>query len=76
MVGSGAAGGVMARELARPGFSVVVLEQGPRLESWDFRHDEWGYKNNEELDWGRRQGHPQTYRRSEEETAEISDSAV
>ena len=36
VVGSGAAGGVMARELAQSGFSVVVLEQGPRLAPSDF----------------------------------------
>jgi ribulose 1,5-bisphosphate synthetase/thiazole synthase len=36
IVGSGAAGGVMARELARNGFSVVVLEQGPWLTERDF----------------------------------------
>ncbi|MEP6547448.1 MAG: FAD-dependent oxidoreductase [Gammaproteobacteria bacterium] len=35
IVGSGAAGGVMARELAQAGFSVVLLEQGPRLSSAD-----------------------------------------
>ena len=39
IVGSGAAGGVMARELAASGFEVVVLEQGPRLAAGDFRHD-------------------------------------
>ncbi len=43
IVGSGAAGGVMARELAQAGFSVVVLEQGPRLSSADFEHDELKY---------------------------------
>jgi choline dehydrogenase-like flavoprotein len=40
VVGSGAAGGVMARELSRNGFSVVVLEQGPWLTEKDFSHDE------------------------------------
>jgi choline dehydrogenase-like flavoprotein len=40
IVGSGAAGGVMARELAQAGFSVVVLEQGPRYTPADFQHDE------------------------------------
>src|SRR5689334_10085818 len=39
IVGSGAAGGVMARELSRNGFSVVVLEQGPWLTERDFSHD-------------------------------------
>jgi choline dehydrogenase-like flavoprotein len=43
VVGSGAAGGVLARELAQAGFSVVVLEQGPRLTSADFEHDELKY---------------------------------
>lgn len=40
VVGSGAAGGVLARELATAGFQVVVLEQGGWTESHDFRHDE------------------------------------
>ena len=43
IVGSGAAGGVMARELSQAGFSVVVLEQGPRLGPGDFEHDELKY---------------------------------
>lgn len=42
VVGAGAAGGVMARELSTAGFSVVVLEQGPYLRTEDFRHDELG----------------------------------
>ena len=40
IVGSGSAGGVMARELSRAGFQVLVLEQGPRLSEKDFTHDE------------------------------------
>ncbi len=43
IVGSGAAGGVMAQELAQAGFTVLVLEQGPRLEAADFEHDEYKY---------------------------------
>jgi choline dehydrogenase-like flavoprotein len=43
VVGSGAAGGVMARELAQAGFTVLVLEQGPRLTPSDFEHDELKY---------------------------------
>src|SRR5215475_3102506 len=40
IVGSGAAGGVMAKELSTNGFRVVVLEQGPYLKESDFVHDE------------------------------------
>jgi choline dehydrogenase-like flavoprotein len=40
IVGSGAAGGVMAKELSTAGFRVVVLEQGPYLTESDFTHDE------------------------------------
>ncbi len=42
IVGSGSAGGIVARELSRAGHSVVVLEQGPWLDARDFRHDELG----------------------------------
>jgi choline dehydrogenase-like flavoprotein len=40
IVGSGAAGGVLAKELSTNGFRVVVLEQGPYLTPADFSHDE------------------------------------
>jgi choline dehydrogenase-like flavoprotein len=40
VVGSGAAGGVLASELATAGFEVVVLEQGPWQQPAQFTHDE------------------------------------
>jgi choline dehydrogenase-like flavoprotein len=40
VIGAGAAGGVMAKELSTAGFRVVVLEQGPWLQPNDFHHDE------------------------------------
>src|ERR1700736_348356 len=40
IIGSGGAGGAMAKELSTSGFEVVVLEQGPRLETKDFQHAE------------------------------------
>jgi choline dehydrogenase-like flavoprotein len=42
IVGSGAAGGILAKELSAAGHTVVVLEQGPRLMQADFDHDEFG----------------------------------
>lgn len=42
IVGSGAAGGILAKELSTAGFSVVVLEQGPRLADNAIDHDEFG----------------------------------
>jgi choline dehydrogenase-like flavoprotein len=69
IVGSGAAGGIMAKELSVAGFSVVVLEQGPRLTEAQFDHDEFGAfmqgknANNPAL-------HPQTFRRTASAQAE------
>jgi len=40
VVGIGAAGGVMAKELSTAGFRVVALEQGPWRHEKDFQHDE------------------------------------
>ena len=70
IVGSGAAGGVMAKELSVAGHSVVLLEQGPPVKAADFHHDEWGYDNNLELTWGRSKGCPQTFRKFESDVAE------
>lgn len=43
VIASGAAGGVVAKELSTAGFTVVVLEQGPYLKERDFSHDEIKY---------------------------------
>ena len=40
IIGSGAAGGVLAKELSTNGFRVVVLEQGPYLTEKNFVHNE------------------------------------
>jgi choline dehydrogenase-like flavoprotein len=40
IVGTGAAGGVLAQELATAGFDVVAMEQGPWQHESDFSHDE------------------------------------
>jgi choline dehydrogenase-like flavoprotein len=40
IIGSGAAGGILAKELSTNGFRVVVLEQGPYLTESDFTHNE------------------------------------
>ncbi|HEX7089867.1 MAG TPA: GMC family oxidoreductase [Longimicrobiales bacterium] len=70
IVGSGAAGGVLAMELAEAGFRVVVLEQGPYRRAGDFRHDELA-------SWfelepaGSLQDFPQTFRRSERDEATV-----
>jgi choline dehydrogenase-like flavoprotein len=68
IVGAGAAGGIIAKELATAGFRIVVLEQGPYLKERDFEHDEikylrqWAISN----DYSRQ---PNTFRRSEKERA-------
>jgi choline dehydrogenase-like flavoprotein len=68
VVGAGAAGGVVAKELAQAGFRVVVLEQGPYLRERDFRHDEiWALHDHGLTNDPRLQ--PNTLRTHEAETA-------
>lgn len=69
VVGSGASGGIMARELARAGNSVVVMEQGPRMAAHEFEHDELKYRQlsgitNSPIT------NPQTFRSDESKKAE------
>lgn len=68
IVGSGSAGGVMARELSRAGFRVVVLEQGPRMSEKDFTHDEIKIFNENYLT-NKPDIQPQTYRRRASDAA-------
>jgi len=44
VVGSGASGGIMARELSQAGNTVVLMEQGPRMSPGEFEHDELKYR--------------------------------
>lgn len=68
VVGSGAAGGIIARELSRAGNSVIIMEQGPRLEPWEFEHDELKYRQLSGIT-NNPATNPQTFRRDEKETA-------
>jgi len=43
VIGAGAAGGIIAKQLSTAGFQVVVLEQGPYLREKDYTHDEIKY---------------------------------
>jgi choline dehydrogenase-like flavoprotein len=68
IVGSGAAGGILAKELSTAGFKVVVLEQGPRLTEADFGHDEFGtFMRSANSNDPAKQ--PQTFRATSEEKA-------
>lgn len=70
VVGAGAAGGVVAKELAVAGFSVVVLEQGPYLRERDFKHDEFGVMFQPAMTNDHKR-QPNTYRRNESEKAVV-----
>jgi choline dehydrogenase-like flavoprotein len=75
IVGSGASGGVLAKELSSNGFRVVVLEQGPYLKESDFTHDEvkvfaeHSLTNNPKLQ-------PVTFRKNPAEKAQLQQSVL
>ncbi len=69
VVGSGASGGIMARELSRAGNSVIVMEQGPRMGPADFEHDELKYRNLSGIT-NNPATNPQTFRNSPDKKAE------
>jgi choline dehydrogenase-like flavoprotein len=70
VIGCGAAGGVMARELSSAGFRVVVLEQGPWRHEKDFRHDEADvmYRSGLTNDFRKQ---PNTFRKTQSEAAKL-----
>jgi choline dehydrogenase-like flavoprotein len=68
IVGSGAAGGVVAKELSTAGFRIVVLEQGPWRTEAAFTHDDIEIFGDKRLtnDWA---VSPNTFRKSEKDKA-------
>jgi len=73
IIGSGSAGGVLARELSVAGFEVVVLEQGRYRTTEQFNHDELAVAFNHEYVGGPHGGDPQTFRSRPSETATLAD---
>lgn len=69
IIGSGAAGGIIARELSTAGFDVVVFEQGPYRKAADFTHDEYDVIIRSELLGGGPKLSGQTFRHDESEVA-------
>ena len=69
IIGSGAAGGILAKELSTAGFDVVVFEQGPYRRAEDFTHDEYNVVFEDELGGGGTQASGQTFRQYEHEVA-------
>jgi choline dehydrogenase-like flavoprotein len=69
VIGSGSAGGILAKELSTAGFSTVVLEQGPYRKVNEFSHDEYSVVIRNELLGGGPEVHGQTFRHHEHETA-------
>jgi choline dehydrogenase-like flavoprotein len=72
VIGAGAAGGVLARELATAGFGVVVLEQGPYRTAADFTHDELKVFMQNEMTSHPSWHDPQTFRHLESEQALVA----
>jgi choline dehydrogenase-like flavoprotein len=70
IVGSGAAGGIIAKELSTNGFRVVVLEQGPYLTEADFSHNEIKVLN-EDLLTNHPKLQPNTFRKTASDPAKI-----
>jgi choline dehydrogenase-like flavoprotein len=80
VIGAGAAGAVVAKELSTAGFQVVVLEQGPYFKNADFRrHDELKISVNwdkppigQEVLTNNHDLQPNTFRKTEKEKAVLA----
>src|ERR1041384_8748719 len=72
IVGSGAAGGVVAKQLSTRGHSVVVLEAGPRLAPSEFKHDEFDYW----LQGGLGPKTPVTWRQTADQEAKVGQGGI
>jgi len=72
IVGSGSAGGILAKKLSTAGFDVVVLEQGKYRKPEDFTHDEISVLYLDELQGGGPKIQQQTFRRDESAVATVS----
>src|ERR1051326_6898413 len=72
IVGSGAAGGVLAKQLSTRGHSVVVLEAGPRLAPSGVKHDEFDYW----LQGGLGPKAPVTWRQTADQEAKVGQGGI
>ena len=72
IIGSGSAGGILAKELSTAGFDVIVLEQGPYRRAADFTHDELSILVRDELLGGGPDVHGQTFRDDESKDAVLA----
>jgi choline dehydrogenase-like flavoprotein len=75
VIGSGAAGGIIAKELSQNGFRVVVLEQGPYLTEADFTHNEIKVLN-EDLLTNHPKTQPNTFRKTPSDVAKTQRALV
>ena len=72
VVGSGAAGGIVAKELSTAGHNVLVLEQGPRLLPSQFEHDEYKHLFQNGITTTR----PVAWRKSPDQEAKVGDGQL
>ena len=75
IIGCGASGSIIARELSRNGFSVVVLEQGPWLDRKQFTHDEYRVQV-QNLLTNSQQKQPTTFRKTAQDKAAKQQAVV